>query len=415
MLLWKRKRLSMKLQELSHKQRDFLINSNARINIAYGSVRSGKTIVSLLRWLFIIATAPEGSGLLMAAKTERTLRRNILDLIAEIIPAEDYRLNSGLGECTIFGRKIYLVGANDERAENKIRGITLYAAYCDELTLFPESFVQMLLSRLSEPKAILLATTNPDSPYHFVKTNFLDRSDTLNLKSWKFLLEDNNTLPSDYIQDLKAEYVPGSVWYKRYILGEFALAEGAVFPFLSDDPKDEFVISELPKDLTSWMVAVDYGVQHPSVFALCGYSQSLRKWVVVKEFFTKDKTNPIYSLEFKREILDYNGGIIPIEVNIDPGGGGLSLIKQLQADYPFLSVGGATKDNVDKELAQLSSALFLHRICLYKPGCVRGIPQLMNYTWDSKAKEKGKDAPLKHDDDFCDALRYLWQLCLRYS
>jgi PBSX family phage terminase large subunit len=405
----------MKLQPLSKKQRDFLLHSDARLNIAFGSVRSGKTLVSLLRWLYIVATAPEGANLLIAGKTERTVRRNILSLIQDLVSPAEFNINYGVGECTIYGRRVYLVGANDERAENKIRGMSLYAAYCDELTLFPESFVQMLLSRLSDKNAILIATTNPDSPYHYVKTKFLDRVKDLNLKYWQFHLEDNKTLPTDYISDLKSEYVPGTVWYKRYILGEFALAEGAVFPFLSTDPKDGYVLDSLPNDLTTWLVAADYGLQHYTVFALCGYSASLQRWIVVKEWFTRDKTNTVYSAEFKREILEYNGGVPILEVNIDPGGGGLSLTREFESDYPNISTSSAVKKDVSKELQDLATGLFTHKISLYGPGCQHGLEQLLNYTWDDKAKNRGLDQPLKQNDDFCDALRYLYQMCLRYS
>ena len=404
----------MRLQPLSAKQRDFLLHSDARINIAFGSVRSGKTLISLLRWLYILATAPEGANLLIAGKTERTVRRNILSLIQDLVSPAEFNINYGVGECTIYGKRVYLVGANDERAENKIRGMSLYAAYCDELTLFPESFVQMLLSRLSDAGAILIATTNPDSPYHYVKTKFLDRVKELNLKYWQFHLEDNKTLPADYITDLKREYIPGSVWYKRYILGEFALAEGAVFPFFTTDPADGYVISDLPNDLTTWLVAADYGQQHWTVFILAGYSPSLQKWVVVKEWFTKDKTNSVYSEEFDREILRFNGGVPIQEVNIDPGGGGLSLVRQFESDYPNISVASAHKKDVDKELQELATALFTKKICIYA-GCQRGLEQLLNYTWDDKAKSRGKDEPLKVNDDFCDAIRYLHQMILRYS
>ena len=404
----------MKLQKLSPKQRDFLLHSDARINIACGAVRSGKTLVSILRWLYIVATCPEGSGLLMCAKTERTLRRNILDLIAEIVGPDDFDLRSGVGECYIFGKKIYLVGANDERSENKIRGITLYAAYLDEVSLYPESFFQMLLSRLSVQGAILIATTNPDSPYHYIKTKFIDREKDLNLKYWHFILDDNLTLSEDFKTDIKREYVLGTVWHKRMVLGQWAAAEGAVFPFLTDDPKDGYVLSDLPNDLTTWLVAADYGQQHWTVFILAGYSPSLNRWIVVKEWFTKDKTNAVYSEEFNREILQFNGGVPIQEVNIDPGGGGLSLVRQFESDFPNISVASAHKKDVDKELQELATALFTKKIGIYA-GCQHGLEQLLNYTWDDKAKSRGKDEPLKVNDDFPDALRYLWQMCLRYS
>lgn len=398
----------MKLQTLSVKQRDFLLNSTSRINLAYGSVRSGKTVVSLLRWLHIIATAPEGANLMMVAKTERTIRRNLLDLIQELIEPEDFKLNSGFGECHIYGKKVYLVGANDERSENKVRGITLYAAYCDELTLYPVSFIQMLLSRLSDPGALLLATTNPDSPYHFVKTSFIDRTDKINIKCWHFTLEDNHTLPTDYIKDLKAEYIPGTVWYKRYILGEFSLAEGAVYPFFTDDPKDGYVIDQLPTDFSRYICAMDYGQQHYTVMLLAGYSPSMNRWICIKEFYTNNKPNTIYSNEFRSEILQYSGrSIVPTYIDIDSGGGGLSLIAQMRVDYPTLDIRHAIKGDVGAEVQAVAASLFTHKLCLYRQGCPNGIKEIANYVYDEKAKERGMDEPLKRDDDFVDSLRYL--------
>lgn len=402
----------MQLDDLSEKQIDFLLNSDARINLAYGSVRSGKTVVSLIRWLDIVAHAPKDAGLLMVAKTERTLRRNILDLVQELISKKDFKLNIGLGECWIYGRKIYLVGANDERSENKIRGITLYAAYLDEITLYPESFIQMLLSRLSTKNAILLATTNPDSPYHFVKTKFLDRQSDLNLKSWHFVLEDNLTLDPEYVANLKSEYVPGSVYYKRYILGEWAVAEGAIFPFLTDNPRDGYVVDKLPPKFSRYVISMDFGQQHPTTMLVAGYSPSEKRWTIIKEFYTNNKTVAQFSKEFGTEILPIcaEGNIESIDV--DPGGGGLSLLEQLRLDYPELDdrgiIGHATKSDVAAELQRLSTALFKHEIVYYKPGCKRAIGEMMNYVWDAKAAERGKDEPVKKDDDGCDATRYLW-------
>src|SRR5512137_2397156 len=159
----------MEVKPLSLMQRKSILEANARLNLWEGSVRSGKTVASILAWLiYTVKYAPPGN-LLMAGKTERTLRRNILDVIAEIVPPTDYHLNAGTGELTLYGRKIYLVGANDERSESKIRGVSLAGAYCDELTLFPESFFQMLLSRLSLKGARLFGTTNPDGPAHWLK------------------------------------------------------------------------------------------------------------------------------------------------------------------------------------------------------------------------------------------------------
>ncbi|GAB7388986.1 hypothetical protein BSNK01_28240 [Bacillaceae bacterium] len=173
----------------SQKQLSSITQSTARLNIWQGAVRSGKTIASIVRWLDFIATGPPGD-LLMVGKTERTLKRNILDVLDQILGSRRFKYNKGEGEVYICGRCIYVVGANDERSEAKIRGMTLAGAYGDEITLWPESFFRMLLSRLSVRGAKFFGTTNPDSPYHWLKRDFLDKSD-IDLRTWHFTLEEN--------------------------------------------------------------------------------------------------------------------------------------------------------------------------------------------------------------------------------
>ena len=130
-----------------------------RINILTGRVRSGKTWISLVLWAFWIASAPLKSSYLMSSKTLSSLERNVLSLLGQLVGKDNFTYSLSKKEGKLFGRKIYFEGANDSRAENKIRGLTLMGAYCDELTLFSESFFTMLLSRLSEKGAKLFATT----------------------------------------------------------------------------------------------------------------------------------------------------------------------------------------------------------------------------------------------------------------
>ena len=142
-----------------------------RINLLEGSVRSGKTWISLVLWAFWVASMPQDGNYLMVAKTLTSLRRNCLDLLAELVGESNFAYSLSKKEGILFGRRVYLEGVNDARAESKIRGMTLQGAYCDELTLFTEDFFAMLLSRLSEPGAKLISTTNPDSPMHWLMTN----------------------------------------------------------------------------------------------------------------------------------------------------------------------------------------------------------------------------------------------------
>lgn len=209
-----------------------------RINLLYGSVRSGKTWISLLKWALWVGQQPTTQEFLMVGKTVTTLKRNCLGLLETLI-GDNITYSISQKKATIFGRTVWLEGANDERSESKIRGMTLKGIYIDELTQIPQDFYLMSLSRLSEAGAALLATTNPDHPKHYVKTDIID-NDKIDKQVIKFLLDDNVFLDEEYKTQLKKEYT--GVFYQRFILGDFVRAEGVIFPDFASDPR-RWVIS----------------------------------------------------------------------------------------------------------------------------------------------------------------------------
>ena len=159
----------------------FFAGKLKRINILQGSVRSGKTWISLVLWALWVSQMPKDCAYLMCARTLDALKRNCLDTLEGLLGRKRFQYSLHQKEAILMGRKVYLEGAGDIRSEEKIRGMTLAGAYCDEITLIPQNFFSMLLSRLSEPAAKLFGTTNPDNPGHWLKTNYLDRKKELNL------------------------------------------------------------------------------------------------------------------------------------------------------------------------------------------------------------------------------------------
>ncbi len=256
-----------------------------RINIFEGSVRSGKTWISMVVWGFWIAGSPKGSAYLMAGKTLGTLKRNVLEPMQSLFGSA-FSFNIPKKEAVLFGRKIYLEGASNSESESKIRGMTLMGAYCDELTLFDEDFFVMLLSRLSEKNAKLFATTNPDSPRHWVKRDYLDNK-TLDLLSVKFTLEDNIFLPREYVDTLRREFT--GVFYDRYILGKWTVAEGRVYESFSRAcviPSKEIArrFSEDPPIFS--VIGVDYGGSaSASAFVQVVFGRGFRNVYVVSEHY----------------------------------------------------------------------------------------------------------------------------------
>ncbi|WP_207944913.1 hypothetical protein [Actinomadura rubrisoli] len=149
----------MTLIPLVGKQTESVRLATARGNLWEGAVRSSKTVCSILRWLQFVRTGPAGP-LMMIGKTERTLKRNIIDPITAMVGKQRCRYRAGVGEVELFGRTIYLAGANDERAAEKLKGLTLAGAYCDEVTTYPQSVFAMLLTRLSVEGAAWFGTAS---------------------------------------------------------------------------------------------------------------------------------------------------------------------------------------------------------------------------------------------------------------
>lgn len=385
--------------KFSPKQLRAIRQSTGRLNILEGAVRSGKTIASMVRWLEYLETGPSGD-LLMVGKTERTLKRNVLDPISEIVGACRFRYRMGAGEIQLCGRRLYVAGANDERSETKIRGLTLAGAYGDELSVWPESFFKMLLSRLSVAGAKLLGTTNPDSPYHWLHVDYLERAPELGLRRFTFRLEDNLTLDPDYVAALKREYV--GLWYQRFILGRWVLAEGVVYDGWNEDVhvvRDQ----DLPRRFDRYWIGVDYGTGNPTVFLLFGqhqdtlYQLSEYYWDGVKQ--ARQKTDAEYSKDF-REWLPPQ--VVPASIEIDPSAA--SFILQLRRDG-VRNVREADNEVLDG-IRRVAARLGNKKLRIHKR-CVHTRREYGSYVWDPKAQLQGEDRPMKKHDHCMDATRYV--------
>lgn len=260
--------MSKKIDEmLNPKQIDFLANDDSRINLLTGAVRSGKTYISLLKWAIFVGSMPINNEFLMTGKTVTALKRNCLGLLQDLVGKNNFTFSISNKSGKLFGRTVWLEGANDDRSESKIRGMTLAGAYVDELTQIPFEFYTMLLSRLSVKNAKLYATTNPDAPTHWVKTNIID-NDEADRKVWTFQFDDNLILKKEneeYFENLRKEYEKlGDVFLQRFIYGNWVLAEGLIYKQFNDNKqlflKDEAIDENgNPLNFLIISIGVDYG------------------------------------------------------------------------------------------------------------------------------------------------------------
>lgn len=343
-------------------------------------------------------TAPPGN-LIIVGRTNDTIKRNIIDEILNFpnIKAHYY---PGKRELHMEGRVIYCVGANDERSESKIRGPTFSGAYVDEATLIPESFFKMLLSRLSRAGSQLLATTNPDSPFHFLKKDFIDRAEELDLNVFNFRMEDNPSLVPEYVDALKKEYK--GLWYRRFIEGEWCLAEGSVYDFFDEGIH---VIDRPPTYAKYYIIGVDYGTTNPCAFTLIGFNDDtpVKLWVEKEYYFDSKKegyqrTDAEYAADLVDFISDY-----PIKcVYIDPSAASFKL--EIRRHRPLLIQKDANND-VLNGIRTVSTHLAMGNLKVLK-GCRNLIQEFQSYCWDAKKAQRGIDEPMKANDHALDSLRY---------
>lgn len=285
--------MSKKLDELLFKkQQEFFIADDSRLNFLVGSVRSGKTYISLLKFaICCVAISPKGSEFIMIAKTLTTLKRNCLNPLMELVGSNNFAYSISNKEAKLFGRKVYLEGANDEASEQKIRGMTLDGAYCDEITLYPQSFVQMLLSRLSKENAKLYATCNPDNPDHYIKTDYID-NDNLDRKVWNFLITDNAFLPKKYIENIMQEY--SGVFYQRFILGQWVRAEGLVYGKFANNTNDYLLEDDFNyNNIITANIGVDFGGNGSATTFVCtGFTKRFEYAIILEAERHEEELSP---------------------------------------------------------------------------------------------------------------------------
>ncbi|MFC8199933.1 PBSX family phage terminase large subunit [Streptomyces sp. NPDC057298] len=387
---------------LSRKQLRSIGQATRRINIWHGSVRSGKTIASLLAFVIAVAGAGPSGLIIVCGRSLQTIERNCLE------PLQDRALfgplarhivhTRGATTATILGRTVHLIGAADARAEGRLRGLTAQLAYVDEGTLLPEGFFVQLLARLSVPGARLYLTTNPDSPRHWLKTGYLDRAAELNLASWHFKLSDNPSLSAEYVASLAAEYV--GLWRRRMIDGAWVVAEGAIFDMWDEG---RHVVTELP-DMRRYWCGVDYGTTNPFSAILLGEGVDGRlyaaaEWRHDSRATHRSMTDAQYSAAVRKWLAGLD--TTPEWTFIDPSAASFST-QMWQDGHPGLA---RASNEVADGIRSVSSLLAADRLLVHE-SCEGLLGELPGYSWDPKATERGEDAPLKVDDHSADALRY---------
>ena len=284
---------------LSNKQQEYLRGCNHRWNIKIGATGSGKSWIDYAVVIPKRLMAMRGQGAaLMLGNTQGTVNRNILEPMREIWGEKLVgRIISGENYARIFGQKVYILGADKQTSVSKIQGMTVEYAYGDEMTTWAEPVFQMLKSRLRCEHSAFDGTANPDSAHHYIK-KFIDSDADVFCQT--STIDDNPFLPPEFVEQLKKEYA-GTVYYKRFILGQWAAAEGACFPLFAAQP-ERYIIREAPPIMLA-NIGVDFGGGTSGhAFQCVGFTWRYGQMVILEEYFNQAALDP-QTLE--REFVEF--------------------------------------------------------------------------------------------------------------
>lgn len=378
----------------SEKQREYFDNANKRWNFKTGATRSGKTYMDFYVIPKRIRARIGKPGLaVILGVTKSTIERNILEPMRNIWGSDLVGEINSQNKCYLFGEMVYCLGAEKVSQVSKLRGSSIKYVYGDEVADWNEEVFEMLKSRLDKNYSCFDGALNPQGPNHWLK-EFLD-SDDFDTYVQHYTIFDNPFLDADFVKNLCKEY-EGSVYYKRYILGEWALAEGLVYPMFSRE-KHVFKGEIERVRGAKYFVTIDYGTVN--AFAINIFEMYGKKSRMIKEVHHNGRKNGRLDNEAYYKLLDDAIGDLPVEkVVVDPSAAGFiqTIIK-----YGKYIVEGANND-VLNGIQEVTKYLNYGLLTIHE-SCVETIKEFQQYSWDDKTND---DVVIKENDHHLDALRY---------
>ncbi len=393
----------MEKKRFSPKQIEYWKNANHRWNFKTGATRAGKTYIDYWMIMRRIRERVGKPGLIVIlGVTKSTIERNILEPMRNIYGDKMVGTINNENKCRLFGEMVYCLGAEKVSQVSKVRGSSIKYCYGDEVAEWNEEVFELLKSRLDTEDSCFDGALNPQGPNHWLK-EFLDNTE-LDIYCQKYTIFDNPFLPKKFVDDLCKEY-SGSVYYKRYILGEWALAEGLVYPMFSREK--HIVKGEIEFHRNSqYFVSIDYGTVNP--FAIGVFEFDGRKSTMIKEFHHKGGSeNRVDNEKYYKQMCDTIGKL-PIQyILVDPSAAGfIETIKK----YAKYIVKGADND-VLNGIQEVTKYLNMGLLKIHE-SCVETLKEFEGYAWD----DKHDDEVIKENDHHMDLIRYyIWGIARKLN
>ncbi len=382
----------------SKKQLEYWRLANHRWNIKQGATRSGKTFLDYYLIPKRILDC-KGNGLIvLLGNTRGTLNRNVLEPMRNIWGKELVGNIGADNTVNMFGRKVHTLGADKVTQVQKLQGAGIEYCYGDEVTTWNEDVFAMLKSRLDKPNSLFDGTCNPDSPNHWLK-KFLDSDADIFLQH--YTIDDNPFNSPEFVKNLKKEYF-GTVYYDRFILGEWAAADGLVYPMFSPD---RHIVNECEDKKGEFYVSVDYGTNNPTSMGLWHKEGSVATRVSEYYYDSKKTMHQLTDEEYYQALVNLVGDRKIRYVIVDPSAA--SFITTIRRHGKFIV---RKADNRVLDGIRFCSTLLSTNRLRFHSSCKDIIREFGAYRWDNEASE---DTVIKQNDHAMDDMRYFCQTIMR--
>ena len=364
--------------------------------ICDGAVRSGKTLcmgVAFLLWAMICFHDQQFA---LCGKTIGALRRNLLPgALAELRQLgatwEERRSENSI--TMHFGgrtNRFLLFGGRDEGSAALIQGVTLAGLLLDEVALMPRSFVEQACARCSVTGSKLWFNCNPEGPEHWFYREWIGKAEERKALYLHFTMDDNPSL-APYIRQ-RYERLYTGIFYRRFVLGEWAAAEGLIYDFF-DREKDAV---PTPKgEMEAWRVSIDYGTVNPTSMGLWGRRNGV--WYRVEEYYydSRREGQQKTDAEYVEALRALCGDRRVERVIVDPSAASFQAALR-QAGFPVRAADNRVLDGIRVTAGLLRNGQIV--LCESCGDCLR---EIALYCWES-----GKEAPRKENDHAMDEMRY---------
>lgn len=401
----------------SEKHKAYIRNAlSNKMNVAEGAIRSGKTIDHCIIAAMYLEQCPDRIHL-ATGSTLGNAKLNIgvcngfglENLFRGRCKWGKYKDNEALYVNTQTGQKVVIfTGASKADAYKRILGNSYGLWIATEINEHYDSddsrtsFIKVAFGRqVAAVWPLVLWDLNPCNPSHAIYKNYIDLYKTSYVGGYQyehFTIRDNLAITPERMAEIESQYVPGSIWYRRDILGERCIAEGLIYPMFED------ALGELPENapVSEFCIAIDYGTMN--AFAALLFAKSGAVWYGIREYYysgrdeQRQKTDEDYAQDLDAWCADIDTGG-KISTIIDPSAASfIAVLRKRNERYKVIPGDNSVLDGIRDTANALENGHLKMSAKLRHWKEEAG-----GYVWDPKCVD---DRPVKVADHLMDAMRY---------